>query len=66
VVAAHRWYSEHYLLAAWLIGAGDRAKIEFAAHFATTYPELLERVDATWSKARLTTLAYGSAFWIET
>jgi hypothetical protein len=61
-----RWYSEQYLLAAWLIGAGDRAKIKFAAHFATTYPELRALVDATWSKAGLTTLAYGSAFWIET
>jgi hypothetical protein len=61
-----RWYNEQYLLAAWLLGSGGAVRIELAAHFVATRPELRGRLDAMWSRCHLPGLAYGSALWFET
>jgi hypothetical protein len=63
---AGRWYSEEYLVAAWLLGAGDRLKLVLAGHFSATEPTLRSDLDAAWHRMRLSGLAYGSALWIET
>ena len=63
---AGRWYSEQYLLAAWLLGAGESAEVVFAAHFAATDEELRPVVDEALAGLRPEgVLAYGSSFWIE-
>ncbi len=61
-----RWYSEQYLLAAWLLGAGDRAHVVFASHFCATEPALRTQLDAAWDRAGLPGIAYGSSLWLET
>ncbi|PZS08627.1 MAG: class I SAM-dependent methyltransferase [Solirubrobacterales bacterium] len=61
-----RWYSEQYLLAAWLLGAGDRVRLAFASHFCATEPTIRVRLDAAWDRASLPRIAYGSSLWLET
>ena len=64
---ADRWYSEQYLLAAWLLGAGESAEVVFAAHFAATDEELRPEADRAFAGVRPEVFAaYGSSFWIET
>jgi hypothetical protein len=64
---SQRWYTEQYLLAAWLIGQGDRANVILPTHFAVTEPTLRSVVDSAWERAGLgSLLAYGSCFWFET
>jgi len=64
---ADRWYSEQYLLAAWLLGAGESAEVVFAAHFAATDEELRPEADRAFDGVRSEVFAaYGSSFWIET
>src|SRR5581483_6774172 len=61
-----RWYSEQYLLGAWLLGAGDRAQLRLADHYCLTEPDLRARVDAMWGTAGIPCEPVGSAFWFET
>jgi Methyltransferase domain len=60
-----RWYSEQYLLGAWLLGGGAAEKIVLPAHFCATDPDLRSTVDAMWGRMGLSGLAYGSMFWFE-
>ncbi len=62
---ADRWYSEQYLLAAWLLGAGNSAEVMFAAHFAATDEELRPAADRAFATVRTDGIAYGSSFWVE-
>jgi len=63
---ADRWYSEQYLVAAWLLGAGDATQVVFAAHFAATDRELRPAADKAFAAAGPAGVpAYGSSFWIE-
>jgi hypothetical protein len=61
-----RCYSEQYLVAAWLLGAGDRARLVLASHFCATDPTLRAELDAAWDRAGVPGIAYGSSLWIET
>lgn len=61
-----RWYSEQYLLAAWLLGLGDRARLVLASHFSATEPAIRTELDAAWERAGLSGIAYGSSLWLET
>jgi hypothetical protein len=61
-----RWYSEQYLVAAWLLGAGDRVRLVLASHFSATEPTIRVELDAAWERAGLSGIAYGSSLWIET
>ncbi len=62
-----RWFSEQYVLAGWLIGAGDRAKVCLPTHFVATHPSLRGELDAMWKRAGPPGVrAYGSCFWMET
>jgi hypothetical protein len=61
-----RWYSEQYMLAAWILGAAGRIRMVFPAHHCSTEPALRTQLDATWAHAGLRGIAYGSTFWFET
>jgi hypothetical protein len=63
---AGRWYSEQYLLGAWLLGAGDRVRVVLASHFCATEPTIRVTLDAAWERIGLPVLAYGSSLWLET
>lgn len=57
--------SEQYLLATWLLGAGERARLVFPAHFCSTEPSLSARLEEVWTQNKLPGLAYGNTFWFE-
>jgi hypothetical protein len=61
-----RWYSEQYLLAAWMLGGRDRVKLALPCHFCATDLTLRRELDALWSRTGLPGLAYGSTLWLET
>lgn len=60
------WYSEQYMLAAWLLGAGEKATLVFPIHYCATESALRAALDTAWARAGLTGLAYGSTLWFET
>ncbi len=65
---ADRWYSEQYLVAAWLLGggAGDATQVVFATHFAATDQELRPAADQAFAACGPQGMpAYGSSFWIQ-
>ena len=45
---ADRFYSEQYLLAAWLLGGGGGCEIVLPAHFIRSVPELDSICDPIW------------------
>lgn len=61
---ASRYYSEQYLLAAWLLAGGDRIVPRLAAHYVCCTPSL-NRKWIPISDAIGLTSAYGSSFWVE-
>lgn len=62
-----RWYSEQYLLAAWLL-AGGRLDVVLPNFFVSTEPELNDVLSELWSRLRerSANLESPSAFWFET
>jgi hypothetical protein len=59
-----RFYSEQYLLAAWLL-AGDRLEIVFPATFVSLDAELSRVLDPLWAEPGLGGVArHGGAFWV--
>jgi hypothetical protein len=59
-----RFYSEQYLLAAWLLG-GDRLEVVLPATFVTLDPELSRVLDPLWAEPRLAGVGrHGGAFWV--
>ena len=64
---ADRWYSEQYLLAAWLLGGAGGAEIVLPAHFIRSRPELASICDPIWEAPHLSTVErHGGAFWLRT
>lgn len=61
-----RWYSEQYLLGAWLLGKGERTKLRLAVHHCLTEPHLRAQVNAVWSTTGIPSEPRGSSFWFET
>lgn len=61
---AERYYSEQYLLAAWLLAEGTRVRPVLASHHVCTSPLLNTRWRGVWSSIAEGN-PYGSSFWIE-
>jgi Methyltransferase domain len=63
---AARFYTEQYMLAAWLLGGGN-CEIVLPSWYAMTVPELAERARAPWSDPRFREVEpHGVAFWLLT
>lgn len=61
---ADRYYSEQYLLAAWLLAQGPRLQPVLASHHVCTTP----RLNASWREIWSTIAdanGYGSSFWLD-
>ncbi|MGH2874412.1 MAG: class I SAM-dependent methyltransferase [Solirubrobacteraceae bacterium] len=64
---AHRYYSEQYLLACFLLAGGDRLHPVLPCHYVSVHPELSGILDPLWSDGRLGGPAAPSyAFWLST
>jgi hypothetical protein len=61
-----RWYSEQYMLGAWLLGSRGELETVLASHYCATDHALRAYLDALWQRIGLPRLAYGSTFWFET
>lgn len=62
-----RWYSEQYLLAAYLLGGGAGTRLVCSGAFASEDPECLALLDPLWSRPGLAGVERrGSSFWMET
>jgi hypothetical protein len=61
---ASRYYSEQYVLAAWLLAGGDRIAPVLAAHYMCCAPSLKGRWLAIW-EAIAQADGYGSSLWLE-
>ena len=48
---ADRYYSEQYLLAAWLLGGGRGCEIVLPSHYIRSVPELDRLCDPIWSSS---------------
>lgn len=64
---AARYYSEQYLLAAYLLGGGARLRLTLASNYAATRPDLYGIVAPIWSDPALAELRpqLNSSFWFE-
>jgi hypothetical protein len=61
-----RWYSEQYLLAAWLL-AGDRLNIVMPSFYVSLRPSLHHILDPVFDQFIWSGMATnGSSFWFET
>ncbi len=64
---ADRYYSEQYLLAAWLLGGGGGCEIVLPSHYIRSIPELDHVCDPIWSSPALSHVErHGGAFWFRT
>jgi hypothetical protein len=64
---ADRYYSEQYLLAAWLLGGGGGCEIVLPSHYIRSVPELDHLCDPIWSNPELAHVErHGGAFWLRT
>jgi hypothetical protein len=64
---ADRYYSEQYLLAAWLLGGGGGCEIVLPSHYIRSVPELDRLCDPIWSSPALSNVErHGGAFWFRT
>jgi Methyltransferase domain len=64
---ADRYYSEQYLLAAWLLGGGGGCEVVLPAHYIRSIPELDTLCDPIWAAPALATVQrHGGAFWLRT
>jgi hypothetical protein len=62
-----RWYSEQYLLAAWLLGGAGGAEVVLPAHFIRREPVLNSICDPIWDAPHLASVQrHGGAFWFRT
>ena len=62
-----RYYSEQYLLAAWLLGGGGGAEVVLPAHYIRRFPDLDAICDPIWSAPGLAEVQrHGGAFWFRT
>lgn len=64
---AGRYYSEQYLLAAYLLGGGRGVEIVFPSAFVAADTELSKVLAPLWEDSRMTTTTpHGSSFWMRT
>ena len=64
---ADRFYSEQYLLAAWLLGGGGGCDIVLPSHYIRSIAELDHRCDPIWSAPEHEQVQrHGGAFWFST
>lgn len=66
---AGRYYSEQYLLAAWLLAEGNRLKVLLPNAFVVNDPELSALLDPLWSDDELRRVERkltGQSFWLAT
>jgi hypothetical protein len=64
---ADRYYSEQYLLAAWLLGGGGGCEIVLPSHYIRSIPELDHMCDPIWDQPSLAQVErHGGAFWLQT
>jgi len=62
-----RWYSEQYLVAAYLLGGGAGLRILLPNAFVSADPELSRILDPLWSEPSLQGVVRGgSSLWLET
>jgi hypothetical protein len=59
-----RYYSEQYLLAAWLLARGRAIEIELPNMFLSRDESLAGELSALWSGALATVQQHGGSFWI--
>jgi hypothetical protein len=63
----NRFYSEQYLLAAYVLAEGPLFEIALPAAFASNDPELAGILDPLWNNEKLDGVQrFGGSFWIET
>ncbi len=64
---ANRYYSEQYLLAAWLLGRSKPEEIKLPAAYVSEHPELAEVLAPLWDDPRLAGVQrWGGSLWLET
>lgn len=62
-----RFYSEQYVLAAYLLGGHERFEIELANWFCRFDPELYAILEPMWAEPHLAGVdSFGSSFWLRT
>jgi hypothetical protein len=62
-----RFYSEQYLLAAYLLAGGERFSVELPNHFISEDPKLSEVLQPLWADPRMAAVErHGVSFWLET
>ena len=61
-----RWYSEQYLMAAWLLGAAEKMRVVLPIHYCATRPQIRSKLETLWARLALPGVAYGSTLWFET
>ena len=59
-----RYYSEQYVLAAWLLGGSRRLRLRCASYFASQDPELCRIVEPLWADLFAGMMTVGNGFWM--
>jgi hypothetical protein len=59
-----RYYSEQYLLAAWLLADGPRFDVELPNMFTSEDPDLRSEVDPVWTGPLAAVQRHGGSFWL--
>lgn len=67
VAYANRYYSEQYVLAAFLLGGGGGTLVTLPCEYVHNDPDLLALVDSIWGHPYFAEVdRYGAAFWLRT
>jgi hypothetical protein len=61
---AKRYYSEQYLLAAWLLGGGSGFRIEFPVHFVLHDTPLMNLAEPIFRTLPAQVRRHGGSFWM--
>jgi hypothetical protein len=61
-----RYYSEQYLLAAWLMAEGPRFEVELPNLFVSTDLDLSSELDVLWTGELDAVQRHGALFWLRT
>jgi hypothetical protein len=59
-----RYYSEQYLLAAWLLAEGTRFDVELPNMFVSEDPDLRRVVEPVWTGPLAGVQRHGGSFWL--
>jgi hypothetical protein len=63
---SERYYSEQYLLAAWLLAEGRRFQVELPNMFVSHDADLRKELDPLWTEELATVQQHGGSFWLRT